>query len=241
MSNSVDCKNCSSKFSNFKHYIQHMIGEKCSGGGKNNLDTSVPNMNNKVKMTPTLLSSAPTKRKSEDASDMKRSKMTVTEAMIPQQQQSKSHVVGLKNGKKRCEFCMKMMKPRGMTQHLNMVHKCKYCEQFVENLDNHIDQFHALEPCKYCSLKFSSQSKVEIHVEEQHLRVCTECDDQFYTEASLSQHVEDVHASEYCDICDEKLRKSDNLMDEHKDKVHGIKRKVMKSFANGMMFMMVAE
>ena len=54
-------------------------------------------------------------------------------------------------------------------------------------------------------------------------------------------HIEEVHESEYCDFCDERIRKSDNSLDDHKEKQHGIKKKVMKEFGGGMMFMMMAE
>ena len=223
MSKSVDCNNCSAKFQNFKLYIQHLIGQRCRK------DSMVQN----TKTSP--------KRKSEEpAGNVSKSvKMTITEAIIPQQ--NKSQAVNVKNGKARCEFCMRMIKPRGMTQHLNIVHKCKHCDQLVESIDDHIQAAHAQEPCPHCTKLFASKAKVDSHIQEEHLRTCSQCDDTFYTESSLNQHVEDVHASEYCDICDEKLRKADNMMDDHKDKVHGIKSKVMKTFGNGMMFMMVAE
>ena len=42
-------------------------------------------------------------------------------------------------------------------------------------------------------------------------------------------------------ICDERLRKADNLMDDHKEREHGIKKKVIREFGGGMMFMMMDE
>ena len=143
MSKSVDCNNCSAKFQNFKLYIQHLIGQRCRK------DSMVQN----TKTSP--------KRKSEEpAGNVSKSvKMTITEAIIPQQ--NKSQAVNVKNGKARCEFCMRMIKPRGMTQHLNIVHKCKHCDQLVESIDDHIQAAHAQEPCPHCTKLFVSKDKVD--------------------------------------------------------------------------------
>ena len=183
------------------------------------------------------------KRKLGDDSSQKSSppaKKTITATMVPQQKARVPSAAMIKNGKMRCEFCMKMMKPRGMTQHLNLVHKCIYCGELVENMQNHIT-IHEVESCEHCEKKFLDKSKVEIHVKQNHFEKCEQCDETFYSQSSVSAHIEEVHESEYCDFCDERIRKSDNSLDDHKEKQHGIKKKVMKEFGGGMMFMMMAE
>ena len=200
----------------------------------------------KVKISPNVA----LKRKLEETSSSTPAKKTVTQSAnlaprvvtrAPQPTRVPSPSVIGKNGKARCEFCMKMIKPRGMTQHLNIVHKCSYCDKFVEEVDTHISSSHLTESCKHREQKFHDKTKVETHIKEKHLQVCEECEEKFYNKENLDEHIEDVHACEYCDICDEKLRKADNLMDDHKDKEHGIKKKVVKEFGGGMMFMMVSE
>ena len=66
------------------------------------------------------------------------------------------------------------------------------------------------------------------------------CEEEFYSEESLKAHIVDIHESEECDICQVKFLIADKMMDDHKDKVHGIKSKTIKHFG-GMMFMMVSE
>jgi len=143
-------------------------------------------------------------------------------------------------GKAHCSLCSKLVKTRGMTQHMNMQHKCKYCNELVEKLEHHVSETHEREPCEYCSKKFENGDALEKHVEIAHLEKCQQCDEEFYSEESLRSHVVDVHESEVCDICDIKFLISDKMMDEHKDKVHGIKTKTIKQFG-GMMFMMVSD
>jgi len=143
-------------------------------------------------------------------------------------------------GKVPCSLCCKLVKTRGMTQHMNIAHKCNYCNEFVENVDDHISQNHEREPCEHCSSKFESKDALEKHIVSIHLVKCKECDDEYYNEDSLQEHVVDIHESEVCDICDMKFLIADKMMDEHKDKVHGIKTKTIKQFG-GMMFMMVSD
>jgi len=145
-----------------------------------------------------------------------------------------------KPGKVPCALCGKMVKTRGMTQHVNMTHKCKYCSNLVENVDQHISDTHEREQCEHCTKKFENVDAVEKHVESAHLQKCEQCDEEFYSEESVQAHIVDVHESEVCDICDIKFLIADKMMDEHKDKVHGIKTKTIKQFG-GMMFMMVSD
>lgn len=183
------------------------------------------------------------KRKRSDDSSQRSSppaKKTITATMVPQQKARVPSAAMIKNGKMRCEFCMKMMKPRGMTQHLNLVHKCVYCGELVENMQNHL-AIHEVESCEHCDKKFLDKSKVEIHVKHTHLEKCEECGEIFYSQSSMSAHIQYVHESEHCDFCDERIRKADSSLDDHKEKQHGIKKKVMKEFGGGMMFMMMAE
>eukprot|EP00092_Neocalanus_flemingeri_P023679 GFUD01025681.1.p1 GENE.GFUD01025681.1~~GFUD01025681.1.p1 ORF type:complete len:314 (-),score=66.15 GFUD01025681.1:76-1017(-) len=162
-----------------------------------------------------------------------------TSAPIPQAPPPKP-AVPAKPGKAPCSLCSKLVKSRGMTQHVNMQHKCKYCSELVENVDQHISETHEREPCEYCSKKFENSDSLEKHIEISHLEKCEQCEDEFYSEESLRYHVVDVHESELCDICDIKFLIADKMMDEHKDKVHGIKTKTIKQFG-GMMFMMVSD
>ena len=243
MSN-VHCSFCNGKFSTFNFYIQHLTAGKC---GEKRQAAMEADTGRNVKISQSVAQ----KRKLEETSSSTSAKKTVTQSANlaprvvtrapPQPTRVPSPSVIGKNGKARCEFCMKMIKPRGMTQHLNIVHKCSYCDKYVEEVDSHISSSHLTEACKHCDEKFLDKTRVENHIQEEHLKVCEECEDKFYNQENLDVHIEDVHACEYCDICDAKLRKSDNLMDDHKDKEHGIKKKVVKEFGGGMMFMMVAE
>ena len=139
-----------------------------------------------------------------------------------------------------CSVCKKPVKSRGMSQHINYCHKCSYCNATVENVETHISEVHEKEACDHCTKKFETREKVDMHVEAAHLKQCEQCDEEFYTEDSLKAHIVDVHESEECDICNIKLLIADKMMDEHKDKVHGIKSKTIKQFG-GMMFMMVSD
>jgi len=159
---------------------------------------------------------------------------------IPQPVPKHAPAPAPKPGKVPCTLCAKLVKTRGLTQHLNMQHKCKYCGVLVENVDDHISDVHEKEPCEHCGKKFESEDAVEKHIEITHLQKCEQCDEEFYSEESLKAHVTDVHESEECDICSIKFLIADKMMDEHKDKVHGIKTKTIKQFG-GMMFMMVSD
>jgi len=145
-----------------------------------------------------------------------------------------------KPGKAPCTLCSKLVKSRGLTQHMNMQHKCRYCSAMLGDLDLHISQVHEREPCEHCSKKFESEAALEKHIEVAHLQKCDQCEEEYYSEDSLKAHVVDVHESEECDICNIKFLIADKMMDEHKDKVHGIKTKTIKQFG-GMMFMMVSD
>ena len=233
----VFCSFCQNKFATFNLYIQHLATNAC--GEKRSISINSEKTNSIVK-------TEPMKRTIHEGPGSSTTpimaKKTITQAMVPQQERFQGVQKNIvKNGKLRCEFCMKMIKPRGMTQHLNIVHKCSFCGDFVENLDNHVNKNHLTESCNHCNKKFLNMSKVEAHVKADHLRVCQVCEDKFYNESSLNQHTEDVHESEYCDLCDEKMKKVDNLMDDHREKIHGIEKKVLKTFGGGMMFMMVSE
>ena len=226
---SVTCSFCSSKFTTFNFYIQHLASNVC-GNRKRTLGSLQTEINDKKRKIDTVSVST-------GGATIKK---TITQTMVPQQQ-ARMPVTQTKNGKARCEFCMKMIKPRGMTQHLNMVHKCSFCDQLVENMETHVNNSHRSEPCRFCNEKFLNSSKVETHIKEAHLRQCQQCEEEFFSEASLNEHTEDVHNSQYCDLCDEKMKIGEDIMDNHKELVHGIKKKVIKEFGGGMMFMMVSE
>ena len=233
---SVVCSFCSNRFATFNLYIVHMTAGEC--GEKRRLAQETESQ----KKTPIKISDKLVQKRKlgEDDSSSPPAKKTITAAMMPQQKARVPSPATIKNGKMRCEFCMKMMKPRGMTQHLNMVHKCAYCGELVENMENHL-VIHEVEKCQHCDKKFLDKSKVDIHVKESHLEKCQQCDEIFFSKSLLSEHIEDVHESEYCDFCDERIRKADSLLDDHKEKEHGIKKKVVREFGGGMMFMMMAE
>ena len=61
-----------------------------------------------------------------------------------------------KPAKAPCTLCSKLLKPRGLTQHMNMQHKCKYCSVMVENVDEHISEVHQRELCEHCSNKIEN-------------------------------------------------------------------------------------
>ena len=248
----VHCSFCSGKFATFNFYIQHMIGQKCGAKSlfqgemaeqqKKDAPKTSPVQKRKFEdlMDPMSTTTSDPPAKKSSTTSVPQVKKTITQAMAPQQKAKVAPATMTKNGKARCEFCMKMIKPRGMTQHLNVVHKCRYCSDYVENMESHISSSHENEPCDHCSKRFLNRAKVEVHMKESHVWPCEECEDRFFSPSALAEHVEEAHTFDHCDICDEKLKKDDGLMDEHKDKVHGIKRKVMKEFGGGMMFMMMA-
>ena len=224
---STDCHICSKKFDSLKLYNQHIVSKECP------VQASIK----KRAIAPMLY-----KREGGGTTKHWVKKKNITETIQPQQRGGVSNLstAVIRSGKVRCELCLKMIKTRGMTQHLNMVHKCGHCGQLTENKDDHIAREHQTEQCPHCHHRFTDQTKLETHVQAVHLRLCEECDEKFLSEASLSEHLEDAHASEYCDICSEKLSKADR-MTEHQDKAHGIKQKVIKEFGGGMMFMIISE
>ena len=224
----VACQICCKKFETLKLYNQHLVRAECPQG-----DTI------KRTISPAIFQKDDQRWRSVKSSGTKR---IITETIQPQQRGGSFPPPRvLKNGKARCDLCMKMIKTRGMTQHLNIVHKCGYCGELEEDREEHISMIHLTQHCQHCGEKFTESAKLEEHVETVHIRACPECDDKFLSQSSLADHIEEVHACEYCDICEEKLRKADNLMEEHQDKAHGIKQKVIKEFGGGMMFMMISE
>ena len=235
---SVVCSFCSNKYSTFDLYIKHMAAGEC--GEKRMQAESRSQKESPIKISNKLFQKRKKDEDSPEESSAPVSKRTITAAMVPQQRAKQPSVAAIKSGKVRCELCMKMMKPRGMTQHLNIVHKCGYCGELVENMETHLS-FHESEACDHCGKKFLDKSKVEIHIKQNHLETCEQCDEVFFSKSSISEHIEEVHESEFCDICDERLRKADNLMDDHKEREHGIKKKVIREFGGGMMFMMMDE
>jgi len=150
-----------------------------------------------------------------------------------------------KNGKPQKELCMLCSKPckgkRGVSGHMSTSHKCHYCGEHFAILDEHIKEVHERETCEYCSRKFPSTGDVDKHLQSVHFVKCEQCDEGFYVEQQLKDHVIEEHETETCDICDQKMLIKDKLMDEHKDKIHGIKTMTKKEFGGGMMFMMVSE
>ena len=235
---SVVCSFCSNRFATFNLYIVHMTAGECGEKRRRQAQETESQKKTPIKISDKLFQ----KRKLADDDSLRSSsppaKKTITAAMMPQQKARVPSPATVRNGKMRCEFCMKMMKPRGMTQHLNMVHKCVYCGDLVENMENHLT-IHEVESCEHCEKKFLDKSKVEIHVKESHLETCEHCDEIFFSKSLMSEHIVDIHESEYCDFCDERIRKADNSLEDHKEKEHGIKKKVLREFAGGMMFMMM--
>ena len=223
---SVACQICCKKFETLKVYNQHLVRGECPlrpRGETKKIFQKDEKGRRAVKTSETI-------------------KRNITETIQPQLRggSSPSPLV-VKNGKARCELCMKMIKTRGMTQHLNIVHKCGYCGNLEEDRDQHITRIHLTHHCQHCTQKFTESAKLKEHVENVHVRSCPECEDKFLSQTSLDDHIEEVHACQYCDICHEKLRKADNLLEEHQDKVHGIKKKIIMEFGGGMMFMMISE
>jgi len=153
---------------------------------------------------------------------------------------SKSKTGSQINGKVRCSLCEKMVKSRGMTQHLNLSHKCKYCGEMFDGVDQHISNVHEVFICEFCSVKFTEEALRYEHVQEKHRQKCLQCEDEFSSEENLKTHTTDVHESEECDQCNTKFLIADKMLDEHRENAHGIKPRIMKQFSGGM-FMMVSD
>ena len=224
----VACQICCKKFETLKLYNQHLVRAECP-----------LRETEKRRNSPAIFQKDEKKQGSVKMGE--KTKRNITATIQPLQRGGPLPLPVIRNGKARCELCMKMIKTRGMTQHLNIVHKCGYCGDLEEDREEHIARVHLTQHCQHCSEKFTEPAKLEEHVQAVHIIACTECDDKFLSQSSLEDHIEEVHACQYCDICDEKVRKGDNLMEEHQEKAHGIKQKIIKQFGGGMMFMMVSE
>ena len=66
---------------------------------------------------------------------------------------------------------------------------------------------------------------------------CESCEKKFYNEATLKDHTKEEHEEE-CEICFERFATALSLLEPHQLLVHGIKPRIVKTFAGGM-FMMV--
>ena len=137
-----------------------------------------------------------------------------------------------------CDLCEKPCKSaRGLTQHMNTSHKCGYCDGLFANLAEHAKNVHETEACSECEQKFITVASLENHMTRAHLVKCNICEENFYNEDALNEHTKEEHEEE-CEHCFERFLKSLSLLEPHQLMVHGIKPRVMKTFAGGM-FMMV--
>ena len=253
----ADCGECSMNFPTFKLYIRHLLTKECKGKRLPEDQVSLEPEKKKFKSSEIHphknLQNVPDSMHHQKLPDTQKgvvSRGNTDLVMIPSSHQIKATTTHTpahkqvpattKTTKVPCNLCNKLIKPRGMTQHMTLQHKCLYCSILIENVDEHVSQVHEREPCDHCGKKFENEEAVDKHITVAHLLTCTTCDEEFYSEENLKAHVVDIHESEECDICQMKFLIADKKMDDHKDKVHGIKNKTIKQFG-GMMFMMVSD
>ena len=137
-----------------------------------------------------------------------------------------------------CNLCEKPCKStRGLAMHMNTSHKCGYCDNMFANLDEHSKNVHETEACTECDLKFATVASLENHMTNVHQIKCESCEKNFYNEDTLKDHTKEEHEEE-CEICFERFATALNLLEPHQLLEHGIKPRVVKTFAGGM-FMMV--
>ena len=244
----VDCKKCSNTFQTFKLYVQHLLFKECKEKQKAEGQVSDDPKSQRLKVSPKLFQ----KKRKHESDSSTAPDQTFKMKIVQNSKAVKITPVGILNPhsttvapaqkpeKASCSLCNKLVKGRGLTQHLNIQHKCRYCSKLVGDVEEHISQVHEREPCQHCGKKFADEAAVEKHIEDSHLQTCEQCKEQFYSKEKLQTHVVDIHESEKCDICNTKFLIQEKMMDEHKEKVHGIKAKTIKQFG-GMMFMMVSD
>ena len=137
-----------------------------------------------------------------------------------------------------CNLCEKPCKSdRGLAMHMNTSHKCGYCDGFFANLAEHAKNVHETEACSECEQKFVTVASLENHMTRAHLIKCDSCEKIFYNEDDLKEHTKEEHEEE-CEHCYERFATELSLLEPHQLMVHGIKPRVVKTFAGGM-FMMV--
>ena len=137
-----------------------------------------------------------------------------------------------------CNLCEKPCKSdRGLAMHMNTSHKCGYCDGFFANLAEHAKNVHETEACTECEQKFVTVASLENHMTRAHLIKCDSCEKIFYNEDDLKEHTKEEHEEE-CEHCYERFATELSLLEPHQLMVHGIKPRVVKTFAGGM-FMMV--
>ena len=223
----VNCNKCTETFQTFKLYIKHLLTNECRGKREPEEEFSLEPEDKRLKISSKLFQ----KKKKKNISNC------ITENRMDFEPSQTQPTTIPKPAKAPCNLCGKSVKQRGMIQHMTIQHKCMYCNIFVNNVDDHVNETHEKESCEHCGKKFESRTVVEDHVKISHLQTCAICEEEFFSEESLKAHMVDIHESEECDICQVKFLIADKMMDDHKDKEHGIKTKTIKQFG-GMMFMM---
>ena len=139
-----------------------------------------------------------------------------------------------------CDLCEKPCKSgRGLSMHMNTSHKCGYCDGLFADLAEHAKNVHETEACTECEQKFVTAASLENHMTRAHLIKCQDqtCEKNFYNEDALKEHTKEEHEEE-CEHCFESFSTALSLLEPHQLMVHGIKPRVVKTFAGGM-FMMV--
>ena len=146
--------------------------------------------------------------------------------------------VAAKQTKTPCDLCEKPCKSgRGLSMHMTTSHKCGYCDGLFPNLAEHAKNVHETEACTECEQKFVTTASLENHMKRAHLIKCDGCEKTFYNEEVLKEHTAEEHEEE-CEHCFERFSTALSLLEPHQLMVHGIKPRVVKTFAGGM-FMMI--
>lgn len=90
-----------------------------------------------------------------------------------------------------CQICDCHVKARNYDRHLNNVHKCKYCPNYMpkESLQSHIERKH-IQRCRYCTVTLLEELMAQ-H-ESTHFVKCKYCVDKVLDQ-NLNEHVTKEH------------------------------------------------
>ena len=133
-----------------------------------------------------------------------------------------------------CNLCEKPCKSgRGLSMHMSTSHKCGYCDNLFANLAEHAKNVHETEACTECEQKFVTAASLQSHMKRAHQIKCDSCEENFYNEDDMKQHTREEHEEE-CEHCYERFATALSLLEPHQLMVHGIKPRVVKTFAGGL-------
>ena len=132
-----------------------------------------------------------------------------------------------------CNLCEKPCKSgRGLSMHMSTSHKCGYCDNLFANLVEH-ENVHETEACTECEQKFVTAASLQSHMKRAHQIKCDSCEENFYNEDDMKEHTREEHEEE-CEHCYERFATALSLLEPHQLMVHGIKPRVVKTFAGGL-------